>query len=194
VELDDHYPTRDILEASFTISKKDTVFFYVNHWPSRRGGEEESEHNRVSVAKTLREAVDKNSKRNIIIMGDFNDEPLNKSLSVTLNAEPYSCEKKYVKIDSLYNLAYWQDVQEHGTYFYKGVYNMLDQIIISGKLCGGGNISYLCGSFGIFEPEFLLTYSGYYKASPHPTYGGAKYLGGYSDHFPVYAKFKYAAK
>ncbi|HEX2983799.1 MAG TPA: endonuclease/exonuclease/phosphatase family protein [Ignavibacteriales bacterium] len=196
IELADRHPTRNILEASFKLGKKDTVIFYVNHWPSRRGGEETSEPDRKAAAKILRAAVDKAPLKNIIILGDFNDEPLNNSISITLNAKPASTDAKYVKADSLYNLAYWFDVQNIGSYFYKGSYNMLDQIIISGRLAreSNNNISYICGSFGIFKPEFMLTFDGYYKGSPHPTFGGAKYIGGYSDHFPVYAKFNYLEK
>lgn len=196
IDLADHHPTRNILEAIFKIGKKDTVIFYINHWPSRRGGEEASEQDRVTAAKTLRRAVDKALGKNIIVLGDFNDEPANNSISLVLNVKPASCDKKFIKADSLYNLAYWLDVRNSGSYFYKGAYNMLDQIIISGRLAAGdkNRIIYVCGSFGIFMPEFMLTYEGYYKGSPHPTFGGAKYIRGYSDHFPVFAKFNYLEK
>jgi hypothetical protein len=53
----------------------------------------------------------------------------------------------------------------------------------------GNEINYICNSFEVYKPSFLITISGPYKGTPFPTYGGRKYLGGYSDHFPVNAKF-----
>ena len=66
---------------------------------------------------------------------------------------------------------------------------MLDQIIISDELVSNKNLHYLCDSFELFKPEFLLTKSGQYKGAATPTFGGSKYLGGYSDHIPIGAKF-----
>jgi len=50
-------------------------------------------------------------------------------------------------------------------------------------------LSYLCDSFDIFSSDLVATRSGKYKGTPFPTYGGNRYLGGYSDHFAVSAKF-----
>ena len=43
---------------------------------------------------------------------------------------------------------------------------------------------------GDFKPKYIVTHSGKYDGTPFPTYGGRRYLGGYSDHFPVIAKFE----
>ena len=67
---------------------------------------------------------------------------------------------------------------------------MLDQIIVSGSIITGNDINYICNSFEVYKPNFIVTQSGKYEGTPFPTYGGRKYLGGYSDHFPVIAKFK----
>ena len=67
---------------------------------------------------------------------------------------------------------------------------MLDQIIVSGSLIIGNDINYICNSFEVFKLDIIITKSGQYQGTPFPTYGGKKYLGGYSDHFPVKAKFR----
>ena len=96
VDLGDGYDTRYILEGIFLFEKKDTIYFFVNHWPSRRGGEEESETKRIAAAKTIRVEVEsiltKNRNSKIIIVGDFNDEPTNISITEYLKAQPFFCD------------------------------------------------------------------------------------------------------
>jgi hypothetical protein len=71
---------------------------------------------------------------------------------------------------------------------------MLDQIIVSKELIVGFNIQYVCNSFEVYKPYLMVTRSGKFQGAPFPTYGGARYLGGYSDHFPVTAKFIFREK
>jgi hypothetical protein len=66
---------------------------------------------------------------------------------------------------------------------------MLDQIIISNTMLNNSIFKYDCDSFEVLKPEFIIQQSGKYQGTPLPTYGGRKYLGGYSDHFPVGANF-----
>jgi predicted extracellular nuclease len=195
IHLDNGDKTRLILNVNFLLKKSgDTLHIFVNHWPSRRGGQEKSEINRIKAASTLKSEVNhyfklnKNSK--IIIVGDFNDEPGNTSVLKTLDATPFLCESSSNSKNNsaLFNLAYDVFKKGEGSYKYRDDWNMLDQIIVSTNLISG-KIKYSCGSFKIFEPNFLVTHSGKYKGTPFPTYGGNRYLGGYSDHFPVTAKF-----
>jgi|SRR5690554_2005461 len=196
VKLDDGYPTRLILNVNLLTKNSDTLYVYVNHWPSRRGGEEESEPNRIKAAQTLRKAVDKNFSANpnakVIIFGDFNDEPGNISLINHLRATPFYCDSSeyydFIMLELL-NISYPLYADGIGSYKYKDDWNMLDQIIISNSLLYDEEFHYICNSFEVFKPELLLTRSGKYKGTPFPTYGGRRYLGGYSDHFPVIAKF-----
>lgn len=197
VNLSDHYPTRLILNANLLTRTNDTLHVFVNHWPSRRGGAEVSEKNRVAAAQTLKDHVDKffsNSNRaNIIAIGDFNDEPTNNSIKETLNAQPFSCSdvekhpKDYQK--KLFNLAYSKKMNGEGSYKYQSEWDMIDQIIVSGNLLTDKTFHLICTSFEIYKPDFVVTHSGKYEGAPFPTYGGNRYLGGYSDHFPVLAKF-----
>lgn len=198
VHLSDGWPTRLILGVRLLTNKNDTLIVYVNHWPSRWGGEEKSEPNRVSAAETLRSSVQKDFMNNpnskIIIIGDFNDEPGNKSIIETLNAEPVFCDsfpmgKETTGASHLYNLSYKAYSEGLGSYKYRDDWNLLDQIIVSGDLLTGDNMSYICDSYQVYKPYAMFTHSGKYEGAPFPTYGGRRYLGGYSDHYPVYAKF-----
>ncbi len=197
VVLPDKYPTRLILNANFLYNNSDTLVVFENHWPARLGGEVKTEPNRLSAAETLHKLVNlytgKNAGVNIIIMGDFNDVPGNKSIKEVLAADSGICEKNNVSSSGegpvLFNLAYSDYSKGEGTYKYRNTWDMLDQIIISSSMSGKGNLKYVCGSFQIFMPDFMVTKSGKYKGTPFPTYGGRTYLGGYSDHFPVTAKF-----
>lgn len=194
VELNDKYPTRDVFHVTLNAAGKE-VHFFVNHWPSRRGGQEESEKNRIAAAKTLRNAVDNlfevSRSANLIIMGDFNDEPMNVSVAQTLDAKAFNCADKDPKAENgvLYNLSYKKKSEGTGTYLYRSDWNMLDQIIVSGSLINGTTSVFPCDSFVIFKPAFIIQKEGNYAGSSLPTFGGKRYLGGYSDHFAVYAVF-----
>lgn len=199
-KFSDNYDTRLVLLGTFLLNKKDTIYFFVNHWPSRRGGQESSEPRRIRVAETHKAVVDSlfndNSKSKIIIVGDFNDEPTDISITETLGAYPFLCDSLDPKLipqdleTNLFNTSYkaWSD--GIGSYFFQDNFSMIDQIIISRELLTGDKVIYDCDSFDVFRPEFMITRTGKFKGAPFPTYGGNRYLGGYSDHYPVTAKFR----
>lgn len=191
VKLPDGSKTRDILYAALK-SNNEEIHIFVNHWPSRSKGLEESEPKRIAAANELKLRTDallaENSSAQIILMGDFNDETDNKSVSQILGAEYFICNHFSVK-QGLFNLASAFDKENMGTYMYKSNWNMLDQIIISNAFLNGTGLEYKCDSFEIIKPEFMVTRSGDFKGAAWPTYGGRRYLGGYSDHFPVGARF-----
>lgn len=188
-----HFPfannkrTRDILYVKGLVNK-DTIHVFINHWSSRRGGQEKSEPKRVQSATVLKETVDSiielNAQANIVILGDFNDEPQNKSLNTTLGA-------KGIKENSpLINLTSTNKENNEGTYYYRGAYNMLDNLITNRELINKKK------GFRLVQPaayiykidEICYTHKNGDKA-PSRTYGGPNYYGGYSDHFPVYTYF-----
>lgn len=195
VFLEDRYPTRLVFYCSLLNEFDDTLHIIVNHWPSRRGGEEESEPNRIAAAEKVRFVVDRilisDPDASIIVMGDFNDETDNRSVNEVLGAANFNCTEYTDTGADLLNLAWSADREGLGTYRYRGNWNMLDQIIISSSLFNGRGIDYLCGSFDIYKPEFILQKEGKYAGTSLPTYGGRTYLGGYSDHFAVTAEFIY---
>jgi len=192
VELPDHNPTRDILHVVLIHKKnKEKIHVYVNHWPSRRGGEVKSNSNRVAAAEVLKRSLDTlastSPKSNVIIIGDFNDEPNNESIEQYLGAKDFNCGSETNL--TFVNLAYKKFLNNEGSYLYNGKFNMLDQIIISTTFLDGNSLEYECNSFDIIKPFFMISQEGNRKGSAIPTFIGSKYLGGYSDHFPVGAKF-----
>lgn len=186
-------PTRYILHVTLKyLGDNSVVHFFVNHWPSRRGGEVKSEQNRIAAAKVLKAALEKifskDKNANVIMMGDFNDEPTDRSISKVLAAKDFDCETKKVENDLL-NLSYKTKIKGEGSYLFGSTWNMIDQMIISPSLNDGESIEYVCDSFTVIKPEFMIAKEGDRKNGPLPTYSGNKYLGGFSDHFPIGAKF-----
>jgi hypothetical protein len=180
--------TREILFVSGTFRKKAYCQIFVNHWPSRRGGKLASDKKRNLVAGTLRKYIDscyvKDTRSNIIIMGDFNDEPGDQSLKVILEAcDPGDCDKSFF----LYNLMYPYYKKGEGTHYRVNNFteaSVLDQIIVSKAVYFGENgIKLKNRQAIIYKNVFLFDKK---NGRPLRTYQGLKYLGGYSDHLPVY--------
>ncbi|MBK0403799.1 endonuclease/exonuclease/phosphatase family protein [Adhaeribacter sp. BT258] len=182
--------TRDILKVK-GILNGDTILILVNHWPSKRGGAEESDPKRAAAAKTAREIVDqeqiKNQKAKILLMGDFNDTPDSKAITETLNANKNAEAEPYRQ---LFNAFAQMAEDKKGSYYYKGEWDMIDQMMLSKSLLTGKKLHYLPNSATIFNDERITEKEGKFAGAPLRTYAGKKYLGGYSDHFPVYIKLQ----
>jgi predicted extracellular nuclease len=171
--------TRDILYVKGIINSHDTLHIFVNHWPSRWGGQLESEPRRMFVASVLRNSVDSlfkvNCKTNIVIVGDLNDEPHNKSIVDTLRA---SSKLENVKDDELYNLSgYIQENRNAASNKYQGVWGMIDQFIVSGYLLNTSNsIQTTSNDVHVFKKDFLMEKDeGYYGFKPNRTFVGFRY-------------------
>jgi predicted extracellular nuclease len=179
--------TRDILYVKGLV-KKDTLHIFVNHWSSRRGGKEKSEPKRLQNATVLKNQTDSiyqiNSEARIIILGDFNDSPSDKSLYEVLEAGKLTDKK------NLTNLMYELHNEGKGTYYYRGVYNMIDNLIVSRNLCEKKEGFRLYEPKGwIYNPDYICYTNKNGDKSPNKSYGGKNYFGGYSDHFPIYTIF-----
>ena len=182
------YLTRDILYVKgFFVNALDTIHVFVNHWPSRRGGQLESESRRIQAAETLKMKVDRifleSPGEGVLLMGDFNDDPDNQSLISVLDAK-LSMDEPLSGL--LYNLDGITD-NKSGSYKYRDIWNKFDQIIVSGNLLNSElNIQVDLGTYEIFQPAFLtIEDERNLGIKPFATYSGYKYLGGFSDHFPV---------
>jgi predicted extracellular nuclease len=171
----------------------ETIHFFVNHWPSRSGGQAESEPNRLAVAQLLKAKVDavfaENANAKIVIMGDFNDHPNDKSVFEVLGA-------KEVASSSLFNHMYSIHTSGNGSYFYKGEWGALDQMITSRGLMMTNENPKTSGwhvdnqSAGVLREEKLLFRDKEGVARPSRSYAGDSYKGGYSDHLPVFIKLQ----
>ena len=183
--------TRDILYAKFYDRRGDTLHVFVNHWPSRYGGERETIKLRALAANTLKHKVDSLFNLplptpKIIIMGDFNDTPEDPSIIEVLGAKSPS---HLENLECLVNLfSNNKSLGFSGTLKHQYTWQIFDQIIVSNYLISNNKgLQYKPNSAQIFHADFLFekdeTYGG---VKLFRTYVGPKYFGGYSDHLPVF--------
>lgn len=186
--LQPDFLTRDQLVVS-GIYMGDTLHFIVNHWPSRLGGEKRSSPKREMAARLTRRIVDSilavSPQAKIIVTGDLNDDPINKSVVEVMRAPK---EDDYTKLEpgQMFNASYGLFKRGVGTLCYRGQWNLFDQMLITQGLVGKDRSTLKFYGFRIFNDPMLLQKSGRYAGYPLRTHAGGVYLNGYSDHFPVY--------
>lgn len=184
-----HFRTRDQMCVIGLMGNKRTgysrVAIIVNHWPSRRGGEQESSWLREAAAalnvKIAEELQEKYPGIGIITMGDMNDDPYNKSVSQVLGAKRQIDE---VKPGGFYN-PFWEKLDRGiGSYIYRGGWNLFDQIIINSNLVDGSS-GLKFHAAEVLNKPFLLQQDGQYKGYPLRTFSSGVWTNGYSDHLPT---------
>jgi len=186
--VDNDKPTRDLLYVKGMLPNKSSLHLVVNHWPSRSGGASETEPKRMDAAKAAKrlcDSIQTNEKNaNILLMGDFNDYPTNKSMREVMQAEIDSTNKS----GSIYNMMGWQKGEGVGSHQYKGDWGFLDQFLASEALIkGSSGMQTWFNQAKVLKADFLLVKNEKYGTmEPSRTYGGKNYLGGYSDHLPVF--------
>jgi predicted extracellular nuclease len=184
---DGQRPTRDVLFATFTTLNNEQLHVFVNHWPSRYGGQMASDPKRRQAANTVRLVVDSiltsNANANILLMGDFNDEPENGSIKENLRA---THDSTFAEPQDLYNMM--SHIRgNNGTHKYQGTWGVLDQFMVSqGLYQGHAGLQVTPGPLVFKAPFLLIDETKYPGIKPYRTFIGMKYQGGYSDHLPIY--------
>ncbi|MGA8855079.1 MAG: endonuclease/exonuclease/phosphatase family protein [Christiangramia sp.] len=185
-EADKRDYTRDQLVVSGLMHGEE-FYFIVNHWPSRSGGEAKSSYKREKAALLNKKIIDslyrENSNARIIGMGDFNDDPTNKSFKKFLQTKS---EIKELKEKELYNPMENMLKNGKGTLAYRDSWNLFDQFYLSQSVVSRNFDGFQLYKAGIFNPPYVITQTGQYRGYPLRTYGSSGYEPGYSDHFPVY--------
>lgn len=193
-ELD--YHSRDIIYGKFVDKKVgDTLHVFVNHWPSKYSGELETVEARNIAAAIVRSRVDSlanlNPDAKIAIMGDMNDIPEAPCLHDVLKARHITeCTGDRMLVNLF---AHNSDFDIEGTLKFHETWQIFDQIILSKPLIEDGKkLHYKENSARIFHTDFMLeedeTYHGMKLIR---TYIGPRYIGGFSDHLPVYIDLLY---
>jgi hypothetical protein len=189
VPLPEGESTREILMVKGRLWLSDTVYFFVNHWPSRFGGAGASTSKRLAAAGTLagmvKEVFLNNCNSNIIAMGDFNDEPGDESLQAIDKILTDGLKDSRFLLTNLSAKTSITDLE--GTIKHQGTWSIFDQVLVSPAIIDGSNGCRLVSEkTEIFKAGFLLepdeTYTGY---KPFRTYSGPQYNNGFSDHLPV---------
>lgn len=173
--------TRDVLLVTGRLDEEQ-IHIIVNHWSSRREGEKETEHKRLAAGETVNRVVEILNKNynnpKVIVIGDFNDTPQSKSL--------VSIEDKSNLFNPFKNI----DTTRKGSLNHYMEWFVFDQILFSTNFFDSKSTKFNFSKADVFNSEFLTQYNGKYKGQPFRTYAGKKYIGGYSDHFPVYIILK----
>jgi predicted extracellular nuclease len=170
--------TRDILEVRGYALGKPLVIF-VNHWPSRRRGKLRSERLRIAASRLLIKKVALAQKElpevQVILMGDFNDDPESLSIKTLSDSIPvlHNPYKRLAKM-GVHSLVY------------RDARNLFDQIILSRDFLEEGNTALRLESAKIFNPPELTLPDGRFKGYPFRSYSFTNYTGGFSDHYPAY--------
>ena len=175
--------TRDQLVVSGYLDGE-LMHFIVNHWPSR--GADETK--RIAAAEVNNFIIDslrnKYESPKIITMGDFNDDPFDKSIKKILGAKKNISD---VKINDMYNPFETILVDEGvGSNAYRDKWQLFDQIILSKPFLDKNYKDYQLYKAGVFNKSFLINKKGKFKGYPFRSFSYGTFTGGYSDHLPPY--------
>jgi len=181
------YTSRDIVYAKVAFNNGEVTHIFVNHWPSRYEGMAISEPRRIQAATVAKSKINKilskDKEAKIILMGDFNDEPSNKSLKHIIQAAQSKSELQNCDFYNACN--HMVNDKTKGTYNYKGNWSFLDQIIVSKNLLNAKTGYASNGEASVLAEKWMLYFGKNNKPKPNRTYG-YKYYGGFSDHLPIY--------
>ena len=177
------YHTRGFLTVGGTIAGEH-VHFIVNHWPSRFADSPARERAGLLVRQVKDSIMALYPEGNVIVMGDLNDDPDDKSLTEGLQARKTKAECP--NNSDMFN-PWWKTLRDDGigTLKYDGKWNLFDQIIVSGHLVNGDRSTLEYWKNEIFVRDYLIQQEGKYKGSPKRTAASGVWLNGYSDHLPT---------
>ena len=178
--------TRDILLVSGNFDGE-PMHVLVNHWPSRRGGESATQPYRNAGAKICREIADSLMQSNpyakVLILGDLNDDPTSPSVKKVLDAKRYT-DKTPKK--GFFNPMYDLFKRGFGSNAYRDAWSLFDQIILSQGLLSKKAGGYRYHKAVVHNKKYLIQKTGRFQGYPFRTFSFGNYIGGYSDHLPVY--------
>lgn len=180
--------TRDVLYVKFIIQKK-VLHTFVVHLPSRRNLDVKREFRNL-ILDEIRSKVDEilkiDSNSHIVLMGDFNGEPDDEDMMQILKTQ----SKAQLKVGELYN-PMLNMKKRTGSLIHEGNWVLYDQIIFSRAFLKHKLADFQIKKVEVFRDRLLKNNNAQYAGVPLRTYVGKKYLGGYSDHFPIYTILNY---
>lgn len=190
---------RDVLYAVLNFPNGDSLHLFVNHWTSRYGGYAPTIAKRNYYAAVVRHLCDSilatAPAANIVLVGDFNDYPTDESMTSVLRAGDF-LNQKHVDYKLFNLMSAFVKMNNVGTHKHEDFWGCLDQIIVSSSLLDTTSTLYVAGQQAhIFKSDFLLEqdekYGGYKN---YRTFLGPRYIGGFSDHLPIYIRLRTRSK
>ncbi|MFZ4801274.1 MAG: endonuclease/exonuclease/phosphatase family protein [Chlorobium sp.] len=176
--------TRKIVVAGF-FAEGHPFHVILNHWPSRSFDTAWTEQKRMAAATVTRHILDSllvgHPKADIIVMGDFNDEAANNSLTQVLGSTFDAERVRSGNGKFIFNC--WSGYEGIGSYFFNNHWQQIDHILLSAGMLDHSGLSAAQGAFECFCFPKLLD-----GKKPYATYEKRKYKGGYSDHLPLLLK------
>ena len=178
--------TRDILWVKGQLEGEE-IHFFVNHWPSRRGGEKRSQPKRNFAALTVKKRIDllkaDNPDVKVVVMGDLNDNPTSPSVKKILRARRSPEE---VRRDDMYNPMWALYQKGIGSNAWRDTWSLFDQMLVSPGLVGKRTEGYRFYKPRVYNERHMAQATGQFRGYPFRSFVGDTYQGGFSDHFPVY--------
>lgn len=174
--------TRDVLFSKVKF-KDEIINIFVAHLPSKRE-KDINQPKRDYILSEIRNRILQIvnlEKQNVILCGDFNENPDGESLLKIL----FDDKNEKMLINPFREL---YDAHHYSAFHYKSGL-LFDQILLSKSFFDNSQpLSYYDAK--IFKPEKLRSRNKMFSERPFRTYAGTRYLGGYSDHFPVFIVLK----
>lgn len=177
---DRDYHSRPIMRVDLCeLVTLDTLSIFINHWPSRRGGKQQSDPYRNYAAEILKDAMmstlDKHPTYSVIMTGDFNDDRVDDCVQM---------------IECLPGVDYLEKELPNGvkgTYYHEGEWIHFDHFLVS---------NFMKGHLAILNAKVFAPYWIREKPSQGPLrfYKGINTAGGYSDHYSILLNFAFKRK
>lgn len=174
--------SRDILVVEGLTTNGDSVYLLLNHWPSKRGGDEADVH-RVEIARTLRHLMVElhiaHPDAAVIAMGDMNSTSGEEAV-----AEGMAFGTDSINPDGIRNLTL-RLPQDWGSHKYQGQWRYIDQVFLL------ADDHWLVGGLKLMKFDHLLVSERTRPGMrPRRTNQGPRYEGGLSDHLPLLLRLK----
>ncbi len=178
--------TRDVLFCKVKYAET-IINLFVLHLPSKRE-KDVNKSKRVYILKDLHQKIFdliSSTGEAVVICGDFNENPDEEMISNFV----YDSEFNKILVNPFGDLF---KNEKFSTFHYK--YGLLfDQMILSSNFFQS-NSSIAFTEAKVFNHEKLRTWDPKFAGRPFRTYAGTRYLGGYSDHFPILVLLENAVK
>lgn len=180
------YYSRDVLWIRGKLDGE-TIHLYVNHWPSRLGGETRTAPARRTAALVCRHHLDsiymREPNTKSIVMGDLNDDPVSPSVRKVLQGRRTNDSNRVAPLFNPWLSLYRQG---NGTLAYRDAWGLFDQILVSPSWLADQQQGFYYHKAYVGKKDFMIEHNGRYQGYPMRFWDGQQPRGGFSDHFPVY--------